>query len=452
MLSAQTVRVHSVSIGRFMQSQRIDKTVDAPRSFQQALRVSAYDALGDGSQSVDVHLGFRYFTDFGLDQRLRSNPWLGRDWNELTLEQAWVTWRPYDRVVLRGGRQFVVDALGMRDFDGASVRIRPRLSRSVDAHLEVWGGRDVQFETGDFSSDSYDVQGLPIDSDYVDGTSRLVGGARGGLNWNRASFELAYFRRQYELDVDDEFDSTVLGEERVGAAISGIVADKTNVTFHGSYHTVLGDVDRAGARAASHIGWTDGIVSGGLDYVVPTFDASSIFNLFGANPHQGGWLAYRQPVESLKSSFEVRGWGRILHADFDARDFGSGEDDAVAWGAALAHHTRFSVSDTPVRWRTLASFQTSVDAAYGSDQWLFDTRFDVPVRLVDGLWTNARGLLLIADAASPRYDSGWATSGVFGFEWRSGLGTFSSSLNINESTFSGSDVQGWLAFELEEWI
>lgn len=448
---AQSVRVRTVSVGRFMQNYRVDRTVDAPRTFYQSLSLSAYDALGDGTQSVDLHVDFRYFTDFGLEERLRENPWVARDWNELDLNQAWVTWRPFERTQARVGRQFVFDALGMRDFDGLSLRVKPRLSAAVDAHLEAWGGGDVQFETSDLSADHYDVQGLPTTSDFARASTAWIGGARGGLSWNRASVEIAYFRRQYEVDIEDEFDDTVLGEERVGAAASGVVGDYVNVSVQGSYHTLLDDVDRAGFQTAAFLPFTRGVASAGVEYAVPIFDSSSIFNLFGANPHQGAWLSYRQPVSAIETSFELRGWGRVLHGDFDAADFGSAPDDATARGAALAHYTSFEAFDTPFRWRSLVSYQGSTDDAYGSDQWLGDTSLRAPIRIVDGLWANARGLLLWAETSNRRFDAGWATSSVLGIEWDTSFGTFSSAMHFARSDFFGSNLQGWVAFELEEW-
>lgn len=451
LVHAQSVRVRTVSIGRFMQNYRVDRTIDAPRTFYQSLSLSAYDALGDGSQSLDLHVDFRYFTDFGLESRLRENPWVDRDWNEVQLNQAWVTWRPFERTQGRFGRQFVIDALGMRDFDGVSLRVRPRLSTAVDAHLEVWGGGDVQFETGDLDADHYDVQGLPADSDFARDSTAWIGGARAGLSWNRASAELAYYRRQYQLELQDEFDDDVLGEERVGAAASGVIGDYVNIAVQGSYHTLLDDVDRAGMQLAAYVKPTGGVASTGIEHAVPIFDSGSIFNLFGANPHQGAWLAYRQPVESIATSFELRGWGRLLHGDFDAADFGQAPEDATALGAALGHRTRFELFDTNFRWNSLASFQGSRDDAYGSDQWLGDTRLSAPIRMIDGLWANAQGILLWAEASNPRFDSGWATSGVLGVEYDTSFGTFSSALQFSRSDFFGGNFQGWVAFELEEW-
>lgn len=444
-LHAQVVKVQSSTLGRYQQRLRLDNRVDAVRALSQRVSVWVWDARGNQSQDLNIVLDARYFTDFGLGTALRLDPLFGTEWNDLVLERMMVEWRPVPWTRLGLGRQWGVNALGMQEFDGISVRLAPSLGKGVRARLELEGGRDVQLETGWYTSDSYDVQGLPSESRDVqlsDWATTLGGTV--GLGWSDAGVAVSYRRRDYE-----EEGAWATGEDRIGAAIHGQISRHVNISAQGVYNNLLEDVERASLQVASRTWQTGPLVSLGIDQQTPWFDSRSIFNVFGPSAHRGGWLTLVQNVPHIDTEFELRGWGRIYDVNVRDEDGNPFQFEPVHVGGALAHRTRVPMPALPLEWRSTLSFQQSVDATYQSEQWLADSTVRVPV--TQTLTVVGRGVVLHSQSDYQRAAGQWGTTGVLGLEWDTELGEIAFTVEGQHSEFLGGNLQGYVSWDVEVW-
>lgn len=444
-LCAQVVKVHSSTVGRYQQRLRLDNRVDAVRALSQRVSVWVWDAKGDQSQDLNIALDVRYFTDFGLGTALRLDPLFGTEWNDLVLERMMVEWRPLPWTRLGLGRQWGVNALGMHEFDGISIRLAPSLGDGVRGRIEFEGGQDVQLETAWYTSDSYDVQGIPTESRdqrLSDWATTL--GTTVGLSWSDAGVAMSYRRRDYNED-----GTWAVGEDRIGAAIHGQVSRSVNISAQGIYNNLLEDVERASLQVASHI-WTGGpLLSLGIDRQTPWFDSRSIFNVFGPSAHQGGWLTAVQSVPKLRTEFELRGWGRIYDVEVRDVDGNPFEFNPLHVGGAVAHRTRLPVPGVPMEWRSTVSFQQSLDATYQSEQWLADSAVRLPV--TPTIAVVGRGVVLHSQSDYQRAAGAWGTTGVLGMEWKSELGEVAFTLEGQNSEFQGGNLQGYVSWDIEVW-
>lgn len=430
---AQSVKVHTTTVGRYQQRLRVDRTVDAVRAVSQRVNVWVWDARGNQSQDLNIHFGARYFTDFGLAQQLRLDPLFSTQWNDVVLERLTVDWTPFEPINLKVGRQWGLDSLGMYEFDGAHVQTRIRLSPDVRAHLGISAGRDVQLETGWYASDFYDVQGLPtLDRDEPLTQNAVLLGGTAGIGWDGAGLSVSYRRR----DRDE-----ILGEERFGAAFHGQVTKSINISAQGIYNQVLNGVERASLQAAASTFDRGPRLSAGVNTQKPWFDSASIFNIFGARAHHGAWLSAIQPVEGLRTTFDLRVWGREYDADSRTLGIGAGAT------------TDLEILGLYTDWRALLTWQTSVDQISdelsAGDQFLGDLA--ARISLSRKVRLKARGVLLWAETSSLRYAPGWAGIGVLGVDWLSEFGTIGLLVESQQSTFQGGNLQGYVMWELEAW-
>jgi hypothetical protein len=442
--TAQSIKVQSTSLARMSQMLRSNGTVDAARVFTQRVRLSVYDATGSNDGRLNVHLSFRYSNDFGLVDHLKDDAVADMYWNQAVLDEAYLQWRPFTPINLRAGRFLRLDALGPRDIDGISLQLEPILGKGVSGRIEVWAGRDVFFETSALSGEAWDIQGVPEDSQAGSADWTLSGGVRAGLHHRSAGVEIAWLRRVYS-DAEGDY----LGEERVGAAMHGQITDDLNIVSRASYHTVLADVDRASLLAAWRTGPVTPTLSLGLERIVPWFDTGSIFNLFGAQPYEGGWFKVSQPIAALNSEIDVRSFGRIYEGDQDLVDFGKGSADATTWGLGMGHDTRFSLFEHPFTWRSVGTYSDSIDDAYGGARALIQTMLSVEA--VRDVFIQTRGLWLWANPSNDRYKTGTGVTGTLGLEWRTELGRLSAVVESSQTTFQGGNLQAFLSFDVEVW-
>lgn len=451
---AANYRVRSITIGRATQYFRADRSVAAPRVFTQGLSLWGYDLLGDRSGSLDLHVSFRYNTDFSLERAQRDNPYFADQWNELSLDLAYLDWRPLDSLRVRFGRQWSHGALGVRDFDGLALRWRPRVEAGTHAHFEVYGGRDIQTAFGEFDAATFDVQGLPpddgVEPDKLDGFHMLTG-ASVGMSWGWDANVSISWRRRFAVGVDSPVDGAdhVVGSERFGAAASAAFHPRLAVSAHGSYHSQLAAVDRAGMQVTWRIPARAGTLGAGVDHRHPWFDSSSIFNLFGANPFQGAFATYQLPVAALDTTFQLRSWGRIYHAGEHATAPGVDALDERSVGGALGHDTRLRLAGRIVRWSSLLSYQASLERESG--QLLADTRLRAPL-LDDALFVSGRGLVLAAQTDHLRFGDGAAATGVLGVDVPvADLGTLSAAVETTVSDFYPTNTSVYGLFAVEHW-
>ncbi len=267
------------------------------------------------------------------------------------------------------------------------------------------------------------------------------------LNW----------RKRFTVGASPAFDgaTTRVGSERFGAAASASFMRRLVASAYGSYHAQLGTIDRAGAQLAWQPGADQAVLSAGVEDRLPWFDSSSIFNLFGARAYQGAYAVYQQPLDSLHTDVELRTWGRYYHGDDNAMgpsalDAGVHAADERALGGAVSHRSRLRVWHKPVVWRSLVSYQASLDR--GTDQFLADTRVRVPVWQRD-LFVSGRGLFLAALTDNARFDPGGvAATGVLGVDVPiSTLGTLSAVVETTAGSFYPVNTSVYATFALEHW-
>ncbi|MFU8802778.1 MAG: hypothetical protein ACNA8W_03115 [Bradymonadaceae bacterium] len=455
---ATTYRVRTLTVGRGTQYFRTDQSVAAPRRLTQGLSLSAFDLVGDETGSFNAHLGVRYFSDFGLEERLRREPLFDHQWNDLTLDIAYLQWRPVPAFELRLGRQWSMNAAGMRDFDGLLLRVGSSGGDGLHPYAEVYGGRDVQLGLTRWDPSTWDVQGLPPNEDgLADAPWHWSVGGQAGLRWSRYLWgELAYGRRfrrpSGPLDagpLDAELgQAMIIGDERFAQALSGTPHPNLTVTARTSYHTLLGAFDRATLMTSWRLPWLEpenaSVLSAGVEERRPIFDSASIFNLFGARPHRGAFLTYQHPVEAISTVLEARTWSRFY---FDGDD-GPFLGDARAIGGALAHHSRVRLGDRPVQWTSQFSHQTGGSEG-GGQQFLSESRVRMPV-IWDDVFVSARGLFLLSRPAQFRHDSAHALAGVLGADVPVGEGgRLSLAVETSGSSIYPINTSVFASFELE---
>lgn len=446
--TAQSYRFRSITIGRAYQYMRADLTTGAPRSFSQGLSLRGYDLAGDGTGSTSAYLSVRYDTDFGLPSELRDDPWAGTQWNQLTLDAAWMRWRPWETFETTLGRQTTWDAAGWRDFDGARLSLRPMIGEAR-LRAEIWGGLEV-IESTDarWASDSYDVQGLPPNDPYRGGDGPgWVLGSRGGISLeDDGHFELAWSRRHYRSE-----SASVLGSETFGAALSLSPFRRVSVASRASYQTVIEEIDHAALDIAWAIPFGSIVATAGVEQRHPWFDSGSIWNIFGAQPHEGANATLSVPVPAISSDFELRGWGRIYHGDVDSTDFGSSDADARAVGSALAHRARFAFLGLPWRWRMTGSGQWTRDEAQGGDQYLVDAELGASVARNEA-FVYLRGIQAwVTPGATSRFGDGQATNGVLGGDLETSFGRLGVVVDVRYASWQGTSTALYGTFEVEEW-
>lgn len=440
--TAQTVRVRTHTVGRGTQLRRADLTRDAERSFSQSLSLWAWDALPAAPGSLDVHASARYVDDFGVAAEDRDNPFVESARSRFIIDLAHLRYRPVDAVTLTAGRLWAPSALGMRDVDGARLRLSMPLRQEVRSWVDVHAGREVASGWATVNADAWDVQGLPV---YADGSAPggLRAGFDAGLSVGEAHLSLAWQRRT---------EAGAIGDERIGTALRGNVHPRLALSASAAYHTLLQAVDRADLQLAWREPLADTVLSAGLEHRLPWFDAASIFNVFGARPFEGAYATWQLPVAAWRTSFTLRSWARAYDANLDLADLGAGEGDARAYGAGVGHDTRFRAFGRDWTWRSFGSAQSSTDRAQGGTQWLGDTALRVPV-LRDALAIEGRFVgVRVAPAPLSVFGSGGAFTTVFGVEVPATFGALRLQVEGQSSSWYGGNLNAYASFTSELWL
>ncbi len=446
--AAQTVRVRTETLGRGTQLRRSDLTRDAERTFSQSVSVWGWNAVPVLPGTLDVHASARYLDDFGVAAEDRRNPFVETEISRFIVDIAQVRYQPIAAATLTMGRQWMPSALGMRDIDGARLRLTPTLAPDVGAWVDGFAGREVASGWATIASDSWDVQGLPIDAQGASPGGLRVGGDA-GLRVGGATLDLAWQRRTEPADAEG---NRAVGDERIGAGISGNVHRRVAISSSASYHTQLDAVDRADL----HVSWREPLVhsvlSLGIEHRLPWFDAASIFNVFGARPYEGAYATWQLPVAPLRTTFEARGWGRAYDANLDLTDLGGGEDDARALGGGAGHDTRFRGFGRQWTWRSFASAQTSVDRNQGGAQWLLDSALRFPA-VRDALIIESRFLGLWSEPGrTSSVAPGGAFTALFGIVVPATFGELRVQLEGQSSDFYGPNLNAYASFSSELWL
>lgn len=419
---ATTYRLRVQTIGRATQSYRSDLRVVAPRTLTQTLSLSAFDLANDRRGTFSAQLSVRYFSDFGLEQRLRNDPLFSDQWNSTTLDLAYVNWRPYESLNLRLGRQWTMGVLGVRDFDGLLVRWEPA-DGALASFLEIYGGRDVELGLTRWDPQSWDVQGLPTnDSDgKIDAAPwHWLTGIQAAASLSDVAHVSVGYQRRFR---GGDNGNTIVGDERLGAAWSAAPTRSLGLNANISYHTLLGAADAAmfGAIWRLPVESVAPTLSVGVEHRRPIFDSASIFNLFGAQPYQGVFTSAQVFVDSIATEFELRSWARMYHGadssgSFDITGWTGNPGDSQAIGFAVAHRSDLRIGQRLLTWSTQLSHQLNAGESYGGDQFLGESRLRAPLGW-QRIHVFGRGLVLVAWPEHHRHDPGYAMTGVLGADF-----------------------------------
>jgi hypothetical protein len=450
---AQSFHVRSFTVGSATHFVRSDRSIAAPRPITQALSLRGHDLLGDRSGSLNMTLAMHYTSDLGLNPGLRNDPARGAAtlWNRPALDLMYLEWRPLASMTLRLGRHWSYSALGVRDFDGLTARIAPELG-SLRPYLELGGGREVQLGFAPLAPFTFDVQGLPaLAPDRLDGAAswRLV--ARAGLRWRRSTYLDITYQHRWTVGLDHSAGGPLRAEERLGAATSTTLGPRVVLSAHAAYHLLLEDLDRGQLQLVWATPLAGSALTVGLERRRPWFDSDSIFNLFGARPHQDAYLIAEIPLVPRLHEVELRLWYRAFHGDARLLDLGTGPTDARALGCALGYRARIDALGRRFDWRTRLSFQQNTND-YGGSQMLADTRLRAPL-LANAVFGSARLIYLRALPDHHRYETGHAGSALLGAEVPvlDGRATFGAFLEHRASTYFRPTTHLYGAFEMEVW-
>jgi hypothetical protein len=399
------------------------------RSFTQGLSISAYDLLDDKSGSLNAYADAYYTTDFGIGAARRNRAQFEDDWNAATLRVGYITWQPIDAVQLRAGRQTSLGPLAATDFDGLRLRLSPSLDGNTRALLGGYAGRDVEWTSTNFDVDTHDVQGIPASARLkgpFSEASGWVAGGKLGVRWGdrrRTGGVTFSYRRRWRASSAAlapgaeplaEDQDRWIGSERFGVAADATPHRRLNVSAQATYHTLLQAIDRAGLDLAWDVPGLESTAALGVEHRRPWFHASSIFNLFGAQPHQGVWGQWELEADQLHTEFEARGWGRIYYGHAAGnRPLLPGEFPDLQerrWGGALGHTTEVFGRSRLWRWHSEVSVETAATEP-GGEHVLVDTELRMPV-LPERLALTARALGLWASPDDPEDKAGWAATWV----------------------------------------
>ncbi|MFB6264294.1 MAG: hypothetical protein ABEL76_11825 [Bradymonadaceae bacterium] len=410
---AQSARLESRTIGRATQFRRIDGSTVEQRRFIQGLSLSGYDLLGNRTGSIRARADVRYATDFALPTARRDTPPFDRSWNDVAIRLAYVRWRPIPGVELTAGRQWARGPLGLRDLDGLHVHLEPNLGAAA-APVTLYGGRDVQRGMHRFATDVGDVPGSPGAGGSGDGPEQTpwIAGGRVGLRWGvEGSLQFAYRRRWRRRTSAGAHPRHVLGSERLGLATSVAPTPRLTVSSAASYHTLLERPDRAEVNLTWELPADAGRLSAGVEHRVPWFDASSIYNVFGAYPHRGARLSHHVRLDALSTAVRARSWARLytrpMRPSIPAPVHGR------RLGGALSHRTDIRLPGRIVEWTSEASVEGTPGVA-GGRHLTAETGLTVPMRLLDRWEIFGRLSYLRAEPGGLRRTGGWATTIVAG--------------------------------------
>ena len=442
---ATTYQIQARTAARATQHVRADRSFATPRIFSQSLTLSAYDLRDNQANDFSARVSLRYGTDLGLATRLRQDPLFDPRWNDLSLDLAYLQWRPSQGVELTAGRHWHPSPLGVTDLDGLSVAWRAdRRANDGDLvpFLRAAAGRDVQRGLTPFDPGTWDVQGLPPNqAGLTDDPWHLILAAQGGLTAadHRHRVEIAARQTRRPRRPGEHRWSTT---HRVGATGTISPAQAVTLSSTASFHSLVGTVDRARLDAAWQMGRTTW--SAGVDQRRPVFDAASIFNLFGAQPHRSAYASVRRPIDAVATTLEVRTWGRAyFNESAPLRSLG---DEQAIGGAVAAHQSLFVLVPLDVMWQFSA--QTLTDRS-GGDQYLGTLRVRAPGPR-DGVYLTGRMMGLWATPDHHRRQAGYATSAGLGAEVQlSESGTLGVSMESRMGSITRTNTALFALFELD---
>ncbi len=432
-LNAQQYRLQTDTVAKATQLVRSDLTIAAQRPFSQTLSLWGYNLAGPYNKTLNVHLQLNYFNDFAADTQ-RNDVYLSHRFNRISITQAWIQWKPFKRIDLKLGRLVNRSIFHAKDVDGASVSLS--FGDKTRWKTSLYGGRHVTGRPESLDPDQYDIQGRPIELRQNNDRSEFIYGLRSRLSFQGGSGSIGYEKR---------FTSSSISDERIAATLTGNPTQRTIVSGLMSFHTP----SRTLNRGQLNFTWRPNdffYLRQGFEHIIPIFDASSIFNLFGVAPSQSltstAWLGNNE------RGLEARLWAKSLQEDLNTSDLGSSSTDLRTFGFAIRYNERLNLFGRALRLSPSISFQPGDSQGYSRDQFISRLNARFPLDSVKVL----AGSTLLWVGSDIREDSQFVFTHRLGLDFPTSFGVFSLGGVVQTSQYLGNHLSLFGTFETELWL
>lgn len=440
---AQAYRLRTETLAKATEFIRSDQSVAAQRPVSQSLSLWGYNLLGHGKSPLELHLQVRYFHDFSNAENYRD-PYLNYRFNRISIDQAWIQWTPLSKLKLRGGRFLSRSIFQTKDLDGLSVS--SIFGTKTRWRSNIYGGLHVVGRPETLNPDQYDIQGKPIEIRQKNDNLEIIYGARTQLIFKNGNGSIAYEKR-LSYRVVDHVPTLFTNDERIAVTAVGNPTSQTLVSGLMSFHALSNTLNRG------HLDFTwrpnsNFYTRSGFQHIIPTFDADSIFNLFGSNPNQSlfstVWLGNNQ------RGLQTRVWIKSLNGDGNAYDFGNNEKDLLSYGFALNYSERFKLLDRVFHFNPSISFQPGNEKNAIRDQFIGRILLRFP--LFNARWIAGSTLLWVGSENIQDPNSHFAFTQRLGADFPTGFGIFSLASVLQNSNRLGHHLNLFASFETEFWL
>jgi hypothetical protein len=323
-------RVQSETIGQGYQIITLNGDIIKRHRLNQFLSLNAFDMTGDGSNRISFSSSFRLDSDFGISDRDMDRVDQLRN-HDMALMFGYINVNRWANMIdLRLGRQLLIDDMDFTMMDG----LRTVVHTPWHVGVEVYAGAESKNAgyIGTITSTQLESDGSGGGSDVVDDEVALVFGGSVLLeNLTNHHGKIGYRRIQ-------TMDSDVDGE-RVFANYHVRVLPQLHIAASAAWDFVIADV--SDVLATIRAPGIANLVDIELSYwrLIPTFEGSSIFNVFAIEPMNDIDARVRFHLGPGISTY-VGGYLRLFRNDPDNNDEGV-EDVVKDMGARAGGQVRF---------------------------------------------------------------------------------------------------------------
>ncbi len=358
------VHVGSETVGQGYQLINTSGDVLKRSRINQFLRLDVLDLTGDKTNKISFVSSFRFDGDFGItDAELDTIEQLQN--NQLSIMYAYFDFRGLlDTMDIRLGRQLIIDDMDFTMFDGLKFDYRFPYYFGV----QVVAGTEAKNAgfLGVLTSTQLEVDGDGGDNDAADDhldeqTGIVVGGGLFLHGLRDHHGKLGYRRI---MNTDGDVDT-----EKVFLNYHYRIIPRLHVSAGAAWDFVINDA--SDVRAAIRSPGIADLLDIELAYwrLVPSFEGSSIFNVFNTKPLNDVDLRCRFHIGS-KLSYYAGGYLRLFGNDKDADDAADeGVKDIGARIGGRAKLSRFAHMGFDASYQTGYGDMTVIDV-YGGYSFL----------------------------------------------------------------------------------